>query len=154
MTTAIATITRLRDCGLRPPVVVAPDATILDGACQLREANVSSLLVGEPGCLISIVTERDVVTAVAHGLSPDEPITSISADNPYSVSADATLAAAGNRMIELGVRHLVVTDGDRAVGVVAMRDVVAVLLSGSDGPDVTLTVLCGSVAEHPEFWLG
>ena len=104
MTTASATITRLQDCGLRPPVVVAPDATILDGARQLREANVSSLLVGEPGCLVSIVTERDIVTAVAHGLSPDEPITSISADNPYSVSADITLAAAGNRMIELGVR--------------------------------------------------
>src|SRR4051794_32827259 len=154
MTKTIATITRLRDCGLRPPVVVAPDATILDGARQLREANVSSLLVGEPGCLVSIVTERDIVTAVAHGLSPDEPITAISAENPYSIDADTTLAAAGNRMIELGVRHLVVAVDDRVLGVVAMRDVVAVLLSGPDGADVTLTLLYGSVAEHPEFWLG
>lgn len=154
MTRTIATITPLRDCGLRPAVVVGPDATVLDGARRMREANVSSLLVGEPGCLVSIVTERDIVAAMADGMTPDERITAISADNPYTVAADTTLAAAGHRMIELGVRHLVVAEGDRALGVVAMRDVVAVLLSGTEGPDVTLTLLCGSIAEHPELWLG
>jgi CBS domain-containing protein len=139
---------------LRSPVVVSPRATILDGALQLRAANVSSLLVGEPGCLISIVTERDIVTAVACGIPAGEPITRISADNPFSIAADATLAEAGNRMIEHGVRHLVVADGDQAIGVIAMRDVVAVLLTGSDSGDSALALLYGSVADRPEFWLG
>jgi CBS domain-containing protein len=154
MTNAIATITLLRDWGLRPPVVVPPEATILEGAQMLRSANVSCLLVGEPGCLISIVTERDVVTAVACGLAADQSITRIAAENPFSIPADATLAEAGNRMITHGVRHLVVAEGDQAVGVIAMRDVVAVLLSGSDTSDLTMAAVCGSIADRPEFWLG
>jgi CBS domain-containing protein len=154
MSNAIATMTPLRDWGLRPPVVVPPEATILESAQMLRSANVSSLLVGEPGFLISIVTERDVVAAVACGLAPDEPITRISAENPFSVSADATLAEAGNHMITHGVRHLVVAEGHQAIGVISMRDVAAVLLSGSDTGDVTMAVVCGSIADRPEFWLG
>ena len=154
MTNRIANMTPLRDWGFRSPVVVPPEATILEGAQRLRSANVSSLLVGEPGCLISIVTERDMVTAVACGLEPDQPITRISAENPFSISADATLADAGNLMVELGVRHLVVAEGEQAIGVIAMRDVVAVLLSGADTSDVAMAVVYGSVADHPEFWLG
>ena len=154
MTNATASMTRLRDCGLRSPVVLSPGASILDGAQQLRTANVSSLLVGEPGCLISIVTERDIVTAVACGISADQPITRISAEGPFSITADASIADAGNQMIEHRVRHLVVVEGNQAVGVIAMRDVVAVLLSGSDSGDVALALVRGSVADHPEFWLG
>jgi CBS domain-containing protein len=154
MTNAIATMTPVRDWGLRPPVVVPPEATIVEGARMLRSANVSSVLVGEPGRLISIVTERDVVAAVACGLGPDEPITRISAEDPFSISADATLAEAGARMIEHRVRHLVVAEGGQAIGVVGMRDVVAVLLSGTETSHVTLAVIGGSVADRPEFWLG
>jgi CBS domain-containing protein len=129
------------------------DATILDAARRLRSANVSSLLVGEPGGLISIVTERDVVDACARGIAPEMPVMTVSVANPLTVPADATLGEAGQRMVDNGVRHLVVSTDDKAVGVVSMRDVVAALLSAGS-PDAAIAVLCGAVADRPEFWLG
>jgi CBS domain-containing protein len=153
MTNTIANLTRLRDYSLPPPIVVQPDTTILEAARRLRAANVSSLLVGEPGSLISIVTERDVVDAFARDQSPDVPVISVSVANPLSIGDDATLGEAGQRMVENGVRHLVVTAGEQAVAVVSMRDVVAALLSTNTAAG-TFAVLCGAVASRPEFWLG
>jgi CBS domain-containing protein len=145
---------RLADCALPSPIVVPPEATLLEAARRLRSANVSSLLVGRPGALVSIITERDLVDAFARRLAPELAVASISAADPLTVPADATLAQAGQRMVEHGIRHLVVTSAeDQAVAVVSMRDVAAAMLS-SAAPDAAVAVLCGAIADRPEFWLG
>jgi CBS domain-containing protein len=153
MITTVAQMTRLGDLPLRSPVVVPPDATIREAAKRLRTANVSSLLVGEPGSLIAILTERDLVDALARGVDPQERVASFSVANPFTISIDASLGEAGELMVESGVRHLVVTAGAQAVAVVSMRDVVAATLSIGSA-DETIALFCGAVSDCPEVWLG
>lgn len=50
-----------------------------------------------------------------------------------TVGIDETIASAGRRMDEAGVRHLPVRGGDTVVGLVAQRDVLAVLVGSVDG---------------------
>lgn len=122
-------------------------------ARRLYESNVSSLLVGESGALVSIVTERDLVDAIARGLPVDTPVDVVAVPNPLTVSVDDSLWQAGVCMIENGVRHLVVTSNNQAVGVVSMRDVVCSLIATATS-EATDEILLRTVVERPEFWLG
>ena len=153
-TTTTVNLTRLADLPLRAPVAVGPDATILEAARALRAANVSSVLVGEPGTLVSIVTERDLVEVLAQGIDPLLPVRSFAVANPLTIPVDATLGEAGERMVANSVRHLVVTEENQAIAIVSMRDVVVALLSTAGGVDATIAVFCGAVGDRPEFWLG
>lgn len=154
MNATTVNLTRLADLPLRAPVAVGPDATVLETARRLRAANVSSVLVGHPGTLVSIVTERDIVEALAQGVDPEMAISSFAVPNPLTIAADATLGEAGERMVASGVRHLVVTDDSTAIAVVSIRDVVVALLSEASTSDATIAVFCGAVGDRPEFWLG
>jgi len=154
MNATTVNLTRLADLPLRAPVAVGPDATVLETARLLRAANVSSVLVGHPGTLVSIVTERDIVEALAQGVDPEMAISLFAVPNPLTIAADATLGEAGERMVANGVRHLVVTDDSTAIAVVSMRDVVVALLSAASTTDATIAVFCGAVGDRPEFWLG
>jgi CBS domain-containing protein len=122
-------------------------------AQRLRAADISCALVGEPGELISIITERDLVDALARGLPADTAVGVVSVANPLTASTDETLWEAGARMLDKGVRHLVVTMDNRAVAVVSMRDVVGGLIA-TPVPDAAMAVIRSAVAERPEFWLG
>jgi CBS domain-containing protein len=46
-----------------------------------------------------------------------------------TVCHDTPVLEAARAMVEAGVRHLPVLDGERAVGIVSIRDVLAVLVS-------------------------
>lgn len=113
--------------------VMAEVKVRLDAGASLREAAVD-LAAARTGLGIvdvdggGVITERDVLRAIAAGIDLDAAVV---ADHmtpqPVSVSADTPLSAACDLMIERGVRHLLVADGDELVGVLNMRDVVGVL---------------------------
>jgi signal-transduction protein with cAMP-binding, CBS, and nucleotidyltransferase domain len=152
--TNLAGAVRLEDCGLRPPAIIDPATTLIDAARALREAGTSSLLVGRPGELVAIVTERDFVEALARGLDPQVIVAHIAVANPYVIDANATLWDAGQMMARHHIRHLLVTSGDgRPVAVVSMRDVIAGLMTTSR-PDLVLAVLSHTVADRSELWFG
>jgi CBS domain-containing protein len=122
------TLTAVAHVPRRRLVTIEPDASVHMAARLMRAADVSALVVGTPGGLVSVVTERDVVRAVAEGLAPATPVASIATPDPAVVEASASLLVAATAMMELGVRHLVVVEGSRAVGLISIRDVLAMLL--------------------------
>ncbi|MCB9010652.1 MAG: CBS domain-containing protein [Actinobacteria bacterium] len=75
----------------------------------------------------AVVTERDLLRAVAQGLDPQ---TEHVADHMTSrlVTAGPTWSVekAGDLMVQHGVRHVLVFDGPDLVGILSMRDVVRV----------------------------
>ncbi len=109
------------------------DSTARDIAKLLRDERCGVLLVYGSGT-VAVVSERDVVRALAEGDDPDAVwAVDVMSRSAIMIEPDATIEAAAELMLEAGVRHLVVDDqdGDR-YGVVSMRDLVDPLLAGLD----------------------
>jgi signal-transduction protein with cAMP-binding, CBS, and nucleotidyltransferase domain len=91
-------------------------------AKKMMDKNVSSLLVvDQDDMTVGIVTERDIVRGVCihDGNSRDFKVHHIMSSPISSVNPDSSIEAAANMMLQKKVRHLVVKDGDRSVGIIS-----------------------------------
>ena len=108
----------------REVLSVAPEDTIGEAAQLMADANVGSSVVLEHGRLIGILTERDLLRAMAQRVHPSEArVREWMTAEPMAVSESTTADEAARLMVENGFRHLPVVDGDRTLGVVSLRDV-------------------------------
>jgi CBS domain-containing protein len=146
-------VPRVDDLRLRPPVAVVEDAPLDQAARIMRAHNISALVVGQPGELVSIVTERDLTQALADGRPPETEVGAIASAGPITVPPDATVMDVATLMLREGVRHLVVTRRGHAVGVVSMRDALAALVKAVT-PDTVFVMLERMEIDTPEVWLG
>ncbi len=113
-----------------PPLVVSPDEDVVSIAKKMLEHGYGSALVVEDDKLIGIVTERDLLYALAQG---DEGIQlkarDVMSEDPITVKAKTDIMEAIKIMKDANVRHLpVVDDRGRPVGVVAFRDILESLM--------------------------
>jgi CBS domain-containing protein len=121
----VATIAEIMSRGL---VTVEADISLEEAARRMDERHVGAALVLEGDALRGIVTERDVLRAVAAG-----PIGGVSdADcmtrDPETIDASETTGLAASLMIHGGFRHLPVLDGEQVVGIISIRDLMRVTL--------------------------
>jgi CBS domain-containing protein len=144
---------RMDDLVLRPIVTIGPDETLLSAARAMRSSNISSLVVNEPTNPVMIVTERDLAHAIADGLDPDALVATVASVSPLTITAGATAVEAATRMLREGVRHLVVTQGNRAVGVVSIRDLLGALVQALT-PEAVYVFIQQAWCDLPETWLG
>jgi CBS domain-containing protein len=108
----------------RDVLSVAPEDTIGEAAQLMADANVGSSVVLEHGRLIGILTERDLLRAMAQRVHPSEArVREWMTPEPVAVSELTSAGEAARLMVENGFRHLPVVDGDRTLGVVSLRDV-------------------------------
>ena len=127
--------TRIADVATLEPVMVPPQAVLRAVADIMARHDIGAVLVGTPKQPLGIVSERDVVTALARGANPDDMRASaaMSADLVALRPADAVYDAAVD-MLDLGIRHVPVTDGHgHYTGVVSIRDLLRPLLVRSLG---------------------
>jgi CBS domain-containing protein len=78
---------------------------------------------------VGIITERDLVRAIADGVNPKEAAAAlIMTVDPATVTADEDVSVVAVKMMRLGIRHLpVVNDKDEPVGLVSARSLVGLL---------------------------
>ena len=100
-------------------------------ARRMVDRNVGAVLVLEDGRLAGIMTERDLMRAVARGLSDDTIVGECMTAHPDTIAPDDTIEHAAVLMIHGGFRHLPVVDGDDVVGVLSIRDLVQVVVEDS-----------------------
>src|SRR3954463_7824043 len=93
-------------------------------ARRMVERNVGAVLVLEEGRLAGIMTERDLMRAVARGLRDDTVVADCMTAGPETIEPDDTTEHAAVLMIHGGFRHLPVVDGDDVVGILSIRDLV------------------------------
>ena len=108
---------------------VDPDTKLAEVARQMRKGDSDSVAVMSEGRLVGIITERDLVRAIADGVDPQEARADVvmTAD-PATVDADDEVAIVAVKMMRLGVRHLpVVNKAGKPVGLVSARNLVAML---------------------------
>jgi len=118
---------RIADLIKRPPITVTPSTTIKQAAEVMSRERIGFLVVVEPPNVrtpVGVVSERDILTAIARGLSYDVEISKIM-NKPITIRSDAPIVEAARKMREHGIRHLVVVDErGELVGVISVRDLV------------------------------
>ncbi|HXR21548.1 MAG TPA: CBS domain-containing protein, partial [Acidimicrobiales bacterium] len=111
------------------PVQVAGNCSIGEAAQIMRAANISSALVaGLPEQSPGIVTERDLARALAAGLGPMDRLSNVAVLHPVAVSSSMSVIDAAAKMLHDEIRHLLVVDEGDLVGILSIRDIMAVLL--------------------------
>jgi CBS domain-containing protein len=109
----------------RPPVTVAPTASVQQAIGVMLTHNLGSLLVvDEDGQLVGILSERDLLAKVAPLPDPyaDLHVEGVMTADPVTVTAEDSLAFALHKMDVGGYRHLPVLDEGRPAGVISVRD--------------------------------
>jgi CBS domain-containing protein len=107
-------------------VSAAPEDTLGEIAQKMVEAQTGSVAVLDFGRLIGVLTERDMLKAMAgRVLTSDARAREWMTADPITASPDTPLEEAQATMLAHGFRHLPVMEGSRVVGMVSLRRVVA-----------------------------
>lgn len=126
---------RVSDLSIDPLLSVNPDASLADVARSMRLEDCGSAAVMRDGRLLGIITERDLVQAIADGINPRRTTAALfmSAD-PTTASPGDDVAVVAMRMIALGIRHLPVVDAAGApIGMLSARGLASALESPPSG---------------------
>jgi CBS domain-containing protein len=100
---------------------------LLDAARAMHERRVGAVVVLDRDRLVGILTERDVLRAVATDRL-DGSVGDAMTHAPDTVEAHESSGHAAALMIHGGFRHLPVVEGDAVVGIVSIRDLMRVHL--------------------------
>ena len=93
-----------------------------EAAKRIDERRVGAALVLDAGRLVGILTERDVLRAVAAGRVEGTTVDDWMTHHPETIEPSDTTGHAAALMIHGGFRHLPVVDGGEAVGIISIRD--------------------------------
>jgi CBS domain-containing protein len=105
-------------------ITVAPEDTLGEVAEKMMSRNVGAVVVKDFGRMIGILTERDMLRAMAARMHTSEArVRQWMTPDPITATSDMPLDDAAKVMLDHGFRHLPVTDGDTVLGVVSLRRV-------------------------------
>lgn len=105
---------------------VAPTDTVGRVAELLHSKRVGALVVTEGDRVVGIVSERDIVRAVAGGdvMVTSRPVSVYMTANVVFAEPGETLDSLLSRMTDRRIRHLPVVQAGRLVGIVSIGDLV------------------------------
>ena len=113
----------------RSTVSVRPDTTLRQVAETLAREEVGAGPVKGADGLVGIVSERDIVRAIAEGVDLDsERADDVMTFELVSVESAASIDEVARIMIDGGIRHLPVVDAGGPVGIVSIRDLIGSFL--------------------------
>src|SRR5215471_11766680 len=112
----------------RSLLAVGADATVGEAAAAMAARGVGAVVVLEGGAISAILTERDVMKAVAAGNDGSAPVADWMTRHPDTIDPDDTTDHAASLMIHGGFRHLPVVADGKVVGIVSIRDLMKVAL--------------------------
>jgi CBS domain-containing protein len=115
-------------------IAVAPEDTLGETAQRLVDAKTGAAVVIDFGRLIGIISERDLLKAMAGRVhTSDARVREWMTPDPIIASPDTEVEEAAQTMLDNNFRHLPVVEGDRVVGVASLRRLVgAAQLTTSD----------------------
>ncbi len=128
----------LRDISVRHLLTVEPSATLRRAAKVMTDRGVGCAVVIENEKVAGIITERDILRAIASDQKID--VTTVDAIMTRDVVSGAPgwdILRAAQAMTEGGFRHLLVMEMDDPVGIVSLRDLLdsmAEIVQGESSP--------------------
>jgi len=119
---------QVADVMTRASVADSPTDSLREAAGRMWKQQTGSLLVMDGDQLLGILTERDVMKAVARGADLDQtPVSAVMTTAVLTVTPQTTLPDAARHMATRWIRHLPVIDDGKVVGMVSQRDLCGVL---------------------------
>ncbi|MCB1508635.1 MAG: cyclic nucleotide-binding/CBS domain-containing protein [Hyphomicrobiaceae bacterium] len=108
----------------KPPVTCAPTDMVRSAAELMHDRHVSSLGVVEDEAFLGILTVRDLAgRVIAGGLDPAiTPVSKVMTANPFSLAPSDLGSDVLHMMLEKGIGHLPVLDGNKLVGMITQTD--------------------------------
>jgi CBS domain-containing protein len=132
-------MTRLGELMTGAVVSVAPEDTLGEAAERMAQDGVGSAVVLDSGRLIGILTERDLLRAVAGRVHTSEArVREWMTVDPLTATEATSADEAMRTMLEQGFRHLPVIEGGRTIGVVSLRELMRTAMQvdvGAEGPN-------------------
>jgi CBS domain-containing protein len=112
-------------------LTVEPGLPLKEVAERMVSRDVGAVLVTEGGRLVGILTERDVLRAVAGGITDTTTVLDWMTPNPETMEPEETTRQAAVLMIHGGFRHMPIVEGEDVVGMLSIRDLMRVVLEDS-----------------------
>jgi CBS domain-containing protein len=107
----------------RAAVTESPADSLTAAADRMWARQTGSLLVMDGEQLLGIITERDVMKAVARGDDlANTPVSAVMTTTVLTVTPETTLPQAARHMVDRWIRHLPVVVEGVVVGMVSQRD--------------------------------
>ena len=131
----------VREVMTSPAVTVGRGTPLKQAIRLLDEHQITAMpVLDEDGHLVGVVSEADVlrdalmpdrrtheIPVAIEGRTKVLTVEDVMTHLPMSVTADADLSVAASVLVDTAIKSLPVVDGDRVVGMVSRRDVIAVL---------------------------
>ena len=112
-------------------LAVEPGLPLTEVAQRMVARDVGAALVVEGERLVGILTERDVLRAVAGGIRAETTAADWMTRDPETMEPDEPIRQAAVLMIHGGFRHMPIVEGERVVGMLSIRDLMRVVLEDS-----------------------
>jgi CBS domain-containing protein len=109
-------------------LTVEGDVPVEEAVRRMNDRRVGAVLVLEGDRLVGVFTERDVLRAVADGLTPTAVVGDWMTRGPETIEPDDTAEHAAIIMIHGGFRHLPVVEAGKVVGILSIRDLMRSVL--------------------------
>ncbi len=128
----------------RDPVTCPPDTSIRAVAQLMHHRHISSICITEGDAFRGIVTVRDMNgRVVAVDTDPSGPVSQIMTADPLTLGPAALGSDVLHMMMERGIGHVPIVEGNRLVGIVTQTDLTrAQAMSSAD--------LVGRIADAPD----
>jgi len=116
---------QIADVMRREFITVAPEDTLGEVARKMVDKSMGAVIVKDYGRLIGILTERDMLKAMAARVhTSDARVRQWMTPDPITITPDVSADEAAQIMLENNFRHLPVMEGSTVVGYVSLRRVV------------------------------
>ena len=110
-----------------PVARVPADATIADVARAMVTCDVGAIAIGDDPRPAALVSERDIVRAVAAGRNPaNAPVSDVASTKLVWCDAEASIDQVAARMMDRYIRHVLVERDGALLGIVSARDLLGV----------------------------
>lgn len=114
-----------------------PDATLYEVAALMTAESIGALVVDDGGDgedeAIAVITERDIVRALAELADPGEAkVHTIASTDLVWCDAESTVAEVAGLMSEKYLRHVLVERDGELLGIVSARDLLGVYAAAED----------------------
>lgn len=131
------------------PCCCSPNDSLQDVARAMRDNDCGSVPVVNDGCLVGIVTDRDLaVRALAYGKAADAKVSDVLTKDPCCCSADDDLRDGEKIMADNQVRRVPVVDADGCcIGIMSQADLARSAFDGRSVSEHEVAIVVERVSE-------